>query len=384
MSARAASVRCLIAFATGTLLFASAARAATDVTIIGLDLTPRRVTLQSLRSEAISFFDENRQYQSASLRKLLQLRSDQTVDESAAGAMLELTDGQRIRGTSLGAADNGQSLRWKHPALGEMTISLDRLRSMRRTDAAPLPVNVDEDRVTFTNGDQMSGFIASLTDLGVRLRLPDQDLPIDLPLDRVALIEFANPRSSPEAGMHMIHFTDGSRVNYDAVVVDGAVLVLGSKDAVRVDLASLVRVDFAGGEGHLADLATMPWEQTGGGEVFGMPTPPRVERGILRLHAPVTVRFNLPEGSTRAAMLVELDLEPRDGARWADVSVLVSSGAGNPSRVQLNVNHSSGRVNIPVAGNTLTIQLETAANGPVMDRVRLRDAVILVRPPDRN
>jgi hypothetical protein len=64
---------------------------------------------------------------------------------------------------------------------------------------------------------------------------------------------------------------------------------------------------------------------------------------------------------------------------WSDFVVRVTAGdAAQDCRITRE--QPSGRINLPFGGTAtrLTIELDAGVNGPVMDRLRLRDAVVLI------
>ncbi len=68
-------------------------------------------------------------------------------------------------------------------------------------------------------------------------------------------------------------------------------------------------------------------------------------------------------------------------ADWSDFQVVVASENSQEQRFEVSGRQPIVRINIPVAGRGLTIRLDPGVNGPILDRLLLRDAVILVRRP---
>ena len=120
--------------------------------------------------------------------------------------------------------------------------------------------------------------------------------------------------------------------------------------------------------------------------------------GVWRLHAPVTVAFALPAGSCRVTAEAALDLPadlPAGRGAWADVVVWLGEPVesaepvqsadaadimADVGRVRLMLSQPTGRFNVPLAPgrSRLTLRLDPASNGPILDRVALRGARVLV------
>jgi hypothetical protein len=158
-------------------------------------------------------------------------------------------------------------------------------------------------------------------------------------------------------------------------------LTVGGPEPITVPLDQLDRIDIRSAGYRLVDLVSLPYGVTSGGAVFGLSAPPRVEGGALYLHAPLTLSFKLPESSLRVAAIAELaddDADPADLRRWADFDLSLASGQSQ-KRVRINAENPSHRLSLPVEGRELIVELDPGVNGPILDRLRLRDAAVLVR-----
>src|SRR5690606_7073652 len=118
-----------------------------------------------------------------------------------------------------------------------------------------------------------------------------------------------------------------------------------------------------------------------GGQVFGVTWPPRTRADQVLLHAPMTVEYELPAGASRVAATVELALDdvPVHARSWADCDVTVTAQGSAPQQIHLTAAQPKATINLPIDGAGLIIQLDAGAHGPMLDRVRLVDAMVLVR-----
>ena len=159
-----------------------------------------------------------------------------------------------------------------------------------------------------------------------------------------------------------------------------------SQSTQRVELAlgEVARVDLASPRGRLVDLVRLKMQAVSGGEVFGLPMPPRIDAGSVYLHAPVVVRFDLPAGAARLAAVAELAdaaQSPAEALAWADMDLIVRVDSKIVATAHLDAAQPRALLNVAAAGRALTIELDQAANGPIRDRMRLRDAVVFVAHP---
>lgn len=364
--------------------------AATPVILIGPDLKPRQVNLQALGDGRMSFFDAERTLQVESVGAVLQIRfpvdAAVKVEESTVASakpqavFIELIDGQRIVGKFLGSDDQGQKLRFQHAALAEVTISLDKVARLSFDGVQHSRPSPREDVVRLTNGDELTGFVLSVKEAGIEVQ-QGKTKPFVLPGDRVTGLHLANPMQRPADRQHLIWLRDGSRVLASEVTISAEKFTLStslaSKSPITLPLAAVARIELASLEGRLIDLAELPLSITAGGKVFGVPMSPRIEGDMLRLHAPITVEFTLPAGAKRFAAIAELDAEGED-VSLADFLVSVLSGSETTARHAITGKQPRAEINAALTGKTLTITLDPAAHGPVLDRLRLRDAVVFV------
>ncbi|HEX7010947.1 MAG TPA: hypothetical protein VF184_13275 [Phycisphaeraceae bacterium] len=372
----------------------SRAQAVTPAVLLGPELEPQPITITSLDAGVLSYFDANRQLRQEPVEKLVQVRelggAAQAEPPSPAGPMLELTDDQRLTGRWVGVSGAGDGVIWEHPLLGSMVVPLERIRYVALTDQPPAELNqrpaeaaaIEEDRLVLANGDELRGLVLTLAPHGLSI-LTTAEHPITVPLAQVRWMELANEPAQPVAGAHQVLLRDGSRLLAREVQIAQDRLRFRSPlsdraEQVAVDLDQVAGIDFTGAGRRLIDLLTCP-RQISGGEVFGVPMPPRARDDALLLHAPVQVRFTLPPGAQRLTASASLTDQGPDtlASEWADVELLIDAGAGQAQQHRLNRDQSQVQINLPLSGPAITVELKVGANGPVMDRVRLEAAVLV-------
>ncbi len=378
------------------VMFNTVARAITPATLVGEDLQAQAVNLQGAREGQLLYFGEDRVLRTEPLDRFLQIRDlpgAETVSPGPDSSTIVLSDGQRFAGQWLGVSSDGRTIQWRHPLLGDLTLALDRVRTISfRSPLEPGPgVAPAADLVQLVNGDRLEGFVTDLTADGVAFA-PDGaaagDPPVLLPFDRLAVIRLANPDAPPTKSAHHLVLNDGSRLAGENLTIAGKTVAMtltvprsdGAAASVDIPLAFVSRIDLASPRGRLADLGEATMTVTGGGTVFGVAMPPAMSDVGLRLHAPVTLRLNLPPGSARFAAQAVLDLQAgADARRWADLDLIVRDSRRVLLRQRLHAGEPTAVINIPLTEPELIIELDPGLNGPVMDRLLLLKPTLFIQ-----
>ncbi|MEM9884160.1 MAG: hypothetical protein AAF800_14700 [Planctomycetota bacterium] len=385
------------------MLVASSVHALTPAELTTPQLERQPISLTGLDGGTLRYFDDDRRLAERPTSDFvrLTLRPEEVVrpEDSAtqAAAEIELIDGQRLTGRWVGVARGGEAVVWAHPSLGTFTLGLDDLRSVVFGDAGPTEsrgTTPAADTATLRNGDRIAGFVVAVSEMSVAL-LPDgADAEVQLPLAELVSLTFANPAGDAGVAGDLVRLTDGSRVRAGGVGVRRGTLRLTPSLADQptkraLPLADVAAVDFAAAGLRLIELTDRPLRIDTPSRAFGLDWPAEVTGDTLRLHAPAAVRFVLPPGARRFAGTAELDLPPGLSAaqrRLADTrldlpGLRLRLHADRP-RQDFNLPLSPGDLDVDDDGPTLPLRLDPGANGPVLDRVRLRNLIILVDAPD--
>lgn len=426
-----------------TFSVTSGAAAVTPAVLLADDLVARPITVQSLRDGDLSYFDDQRRLRVEPLRQFLRMRivppasattaatspspaapapasdvepaqplsplgllrilrgdappAKRTAAAAAPLGVLELIDGQRLvgrlvqlpagAGAGAGAGGAGQSVHWRHAMVGDVVVSLDAVRMIALEPAVQVAGTPAADRLVLVNGDALQGFVVAIRAAGIEFQPAGQTQALNLSADRVRMLHLANPLKAPAAGGHVLWLVDGSRIRVGQLAIAEDVVTASAKigstaATLTVPLAQVSRIDIDSTAGRLVDLADLAGKVTAGGQVFGLPMPPRTTGRAIELHAPLTIDYPLPAGAQRFS--AQVDLAAVTGAQrpylsWADIDVIVAVDGKPAGRFHLDADKPRAAINLPAQGSVLSIQLDPAANGPIMDRAILRDATILVR-----
>ena len=394
---------CLVGVTAKTL-------AVTPATIVGSDLVTRRVDIQSLKDNQLRYFGIDRELRAEDIERTIQIRfhpkngdaQPLAVPMDEVGAVVVLVDGQRLRGRWVGVADEGQALRWEHSLLGIVGIKLDRIVAVdqRQTN--------DEERlighlgphgarsldvVHLANGDTLRGIVLAFDEGGFRFQPTGAAKAVTLPWNRAHALQLANPGSTSygdDLG-HLVWFRDGSRVRAQHLAIAQGQfsfrpLLHSVGDAnepptmVHTKLEDVRQIDLTSMRGRLVDVTGLKITTLNGGRVFEMAMAPQFEPRRIRLHAPVAIGLDLPKGTKRFAATATLGdaAFETDGLVWADLDLIVRIDGRIELREHLSAARSGVSLNIAAVGRQMTVELDEAANGPVMDRLTLRDPILFV------
>jgi hypothetical protein len=109
---------------------------------------------------------------------------------------------------------------------------------------------------------------------------------------------------------------------------------------------------------------------------------PRLRGADLLLHAPIELQYQLPKNAARFGAVAEINADTNSAAAWTDFDLVLAVDGKEAGRYHLTAENRRIDININTLGSVLTVRLESGANGPIMDRLRLRDPVILIHEKD--
>ena len=381
-------------------LFAPLATAVTPATLVDARLETEAIQLATVRDGVVVYFDRERRLREAPLRDFVQIRSigpsvSRDTGEQAAPARIELIDGLSLPGQWLRGDDDGQRFVWEHSRFGEMEVPLEDLVSLTLV-GEPIPAEgVVADRVRLVNGDELTGFVAGVTEQGLSLIPDGGSEPIVLPVDRIGAVRLANA-VEPASDADRVTLRDGTVLMARGIVITSGELRFDAAlpgrpmQPVALPLLEVARIELTAGGARLIDLGSLPREVTGGGEVFGLSMPPRFAPASAQLHAPLTLRFELPPGASRFAVEATLPLGPGAPPRLLDHAdlELVCRMDGGPTleRRRFNADQPNHTINLalPAAGDdvdrSLILELDPGVDGPIFDRLELSHPILLVAP----
>lgn len=371
----------------------SAAHAAMPAHLVGSDLRPQKVFIQSLGEGYLTYFDEDRNLQAKRVDEFLAIwldRSQETLDDAppmlpplGEPGVVYLTDGQRLVGEIIVDNPAESGVRCRSTLLGsvDVDLALDRINFVSRNlDDKPV-ADVVGDRLTLTNGDVVQGFVESVTTAGWRITPDGVDTPLLLPHPRVRSAQLANPIKVDTRAGYMAHVHDGSALLCSDVSTGEKTVALNTTIAGPIEMfvAWVQRIDLPTKVGRLAPFSNLTWRKSAGGEVFGLPVEPVTSDQGLHLHAPVTITVDLPEGARRFATVAKVAATDSDAAEWTDMAVILKLDGKEVARHKLDAKNPEASINVRLSGLSLTIEIDPGINGPIMDRLLLEQPVILIR-----
>ena len=313
---------------------------------------------------------------------------------------LSLIDGQRLVGSpALSDFETPpESVVWTHDRFGTQTFLIERLSSIvtSRLGSPPpaAPDSVDEDTITFTNGDVARGFVTGVSDA---LSWEEDGVDRSLRVDFAARVDFANP-PEPASGT-MVWLGDGSAVRVLDLLIDSDHLGSGLLDAGqhtsskssapddeqtssderdRVENLRPYAIVFEA-ERVLPLTVESAAEASGAVQMGTLDADDRALAPDVLVPGPMALEWTLPASAERVGFVVEL---PRRSRAWGRPIVTVETGDRQRTRVQLSAETRS----IPIVlglnetDTDLTITVEASQAAAVQDSVILRRPVVFLAP----
>lgn len=337
--------------------------------------------------------------------------------------LVELVSGELIPGQWSTSKLASETIDWKSPLLGDLTLKLDDIRRIRRAGrsatpsstpsptpsplpaaATPVPAAADarQDTVTLTNGDVLSGFVDSIGDT-VRIDVRGKPREIDRSLvSEILLSGQGTPDPGPRTtnkgakpARQMVWLTDGASVLAEHVTSIGSTLssLAITRQGKVIEISLTLLDSWAPDRSRVIGLAGInPSRQLPVGDRTWAAHIESGDRSVplsaadLLLPGPMIVEWTLPAGATRLSMDVEL---PAACRVWGDCVLIVQmvGVAGNASREIARERLNDARPLVPMnlslgetgtKSATLRITLDPGERGPIQDRVVLRQPLLLL------
>lgn len=405
---------------TGAMVCVAGALAAPAPTrvVVGQDLARQPIALASIGPDAIGVVQHNTiaRLSPDGVLAILPPRGEVVWQDDAVplagdllsgggGWVIELTDGQRLRGRP-GASGDPEIVSWVElPGLAPLKLELpiERVRLIARSATArPAATSVD-DRVETANGDVLLGFVASVGS-AVEVELDNGVAALELGL--ISRIDLANP--AMQGTQPMVWLVDGSvlaaerfveassgRLAFELAVEPAAGAPPRRGPRIDVPIGSVAAIELE--PGRLVSLVATSEVESGSGTSMSserrwtpaarLGDPARAPLGLadIELPGPMEIRAELPAAADRfwtEAVLAK-------PSAWSDATLVVelerSRGQRDElARVDLSRDRRAGVIAVDLdaigVARTLVVRLESGARGPIRDRVILRQPALSLTP----
>lgn len=404
-------VSCLVAVS-------AAAQDAVEALLYGPTLEPVPVVLIGVDSETqqVVYLDAEGVRHTVGFDQVVRLAFPvEDAIDAAPGPRLATTDGQVIVGRSgqgiVGVAGETDVLRWRDAdGMRAIEVTLDDLAWVTLSAGLQPPgVQPADDVLVLPTGERLVGFVDAVGVGGVAFVIGESDTSLTIEPTRIAGLMIANPMLDDPGPAMVMTTRSGSRwrgvmgrsggaaafstpmtqpVSGDEGLPVWQPVRLGEADHPGEDWPVVTRLDLPWAGRRLVPLGSLAMEVVDGGEYFGVPAPPeRRPGGAVALHAPITVAFELPADARRITMTVQLDRSddlPAERYAWASCELVVRLAGAELARVPIDAEQDEHRLNLALPegadAGALTVAIDEGVNGPLLDRVLLQDAEVLVLP----
>lgn len=374
-------------------------------TILTADGATRTGRIESWRLDAgLKLRDEAGGEQLIATEALVRLTNASTLPAPSTATtdgewIVESIDGERMTGTIGGGSETTLSLR--HPRLGELSFSLDRLARIERAEPSARAPGADrpadetplsEDQVWLRNGDRSGGIIDRLDERGVSLQTGRRRQ--EFPWSVLRSVRLANPEPQGFPARRVVLASSdgavliGTEIDWrdDRVRMvrsGGAPVTLKTNDirTIRLDggrwrwLSDLPPAKFAA-----TPFMDLSWPMRRDRNVIGGPLicgGERWDKGV-GLHSAARVTWSLDGRYERLTMRIGID---DSGGRWSDVDVEIRLDGRPVTKFEhVRWGEPPRPVDLDVSGvRELTIVVGFGDHGDLQDRVNLLDAALVRR-----
>ena len=301
-------------------------------------------------------------------------------------SMTKLTDGQVIIATFGGFHIEPPStiVRWKHPGMGMMDISVDRTSLIQMQPMEKPPVASNSDEIVLRNGDRISGFIESFEE---PIIIENAGVKREIPLDRVAGIALVS--AQPKVAAVRVWLSDGSIIDGTSItggfgggfVLQG--MSLGMSRSSQPILTDEIRCVSQSSKrmlplSQLKPNVLPPISISLPRAEYPTPIVSTFEAPLgataIEIRGPERLVYEIPKGFSVLSADVEI---PPSVLAWADCAFVIRQNGQELGRYSLNAKNSKARIRVAVQPGPLEIEIEEAAGGPVGDTVILRRAILI-------
>lgn len=337
------------------------------------------------------------------LERVTDRSANRTADlapRATSSFLLVQRDGQVLPGRVVpgdAATDPGESVAWKHPLLGVVSVRLQNVAALRRSDAAPvsLPATpATEDTVILLNGDIQHGVVSALSDANLTLTPPAGGDPITLQWQSVREVLLADlsgkARPLPSPGWQL-SLLDGTVLRTPTLQLDGPTATFTATGPagkpVAIPAAYVHDIENAGLSAW--SLSTLRPQKTEVHPYFSVTRPPVYDAAIdgstltlagqpvsrgLALTSFTRLTWPVPEGFTR----LRLTVAPDPSMQVGSATLRITTGDAAARSVSVQPGAAPVPVELPLEGaKSLVIECDFGNSGGVQSRVLLLDPLLL-------
>ncbi len=319
---------------------------------------------------------------------------------------VELTDGQQVVMLIEPTNDEDfvQGKRLESDQL--VSIPIERIRSIGRKNAVRgftsatsfFDPEIEDDAIRLNNQDVVLGYIVSIgQSIEIETTAPDgKAMSRNYPVDQVHAVMLQNP-IEPSPGMYVLTALNErlrvSEYQWNAsrgmnAVLDDEMHTRSGSQSFNADLLGVDTISDDSGLINLQTYSPAVIEPTGGRQ--WAPTPiVRTSRWLgsprsrTRIESPISMTWELPQGSTRMTMEVNAWNQ-----RWTDNSVTITSVDDQGTIHTLWSKHFDAtptsyetlNLELPPNAQTLRFEIDLESNGPIQDKFFLQLPLVLVEP----
>jgi hypothetical protein len=305
-------------------------------------------------------------------RNTLEASEGDSVNFDSTGFLHQVTGG-RLTGKPVFDAT---AFTWKNWWTGASLEDLSVIRSFNMVDSTDFSgLSEVEDVVSLSNQDRLAGFIDSIENGVIALEKTD-GTTLRVPLKNVDRVRFANPLKKSSGPS--IWSTRGDRFQIESIqfVADSGFTVSGRSMSQNL----LNGIVFQGERITPLSVVPVTLHQTKNTPRFHLPKPLIDQRfspfdaSSIELSGPIRAEWRLGQKGLGFVCRV---MVPRSALSSADMRIRILDGEIPLTTFILDASSPAEDVSVRLSGNILVIEVLDGGNGPIMDRIRIEEALLI-------
>ena len=397
-------------------------QAAMPAILMDKQLSQSKVYLKAIKDRSVYYYDKQGRIHKQSIDQFVHIQS--TVKKSMyipeGVGIIEFVDGQQVLGKlSEYKGKIKEGFYWEcyiggkwdnSKRVGKLDKSKPTISDFHLGVIKKIPVSLNEvSRISFTgklfteksdevdiiklrNGEVVRGYLMDIVDQSFEFQLADQELTIKIAFDQVEAINLISSQVENKQYEYAVLLNDGSRVLASGISINDDLMTMTlcltgqGTDEITIPVGAVKEISNLSSGYRLQYLAKMDCQIDEPSVVFGKSYRLKISKHDILMHAPLKLRYQLPDGAVKMSALVEMDQQDNlpQLSKWADMNLILRKVKLKKAYpFHLNSKNEKHEFTIDLIGEReLVVELDPGINGPVLDRMIMRNAVLLIKEPE--
>ncbi len=368
-----------------TSLFLTNLAHAIDATIINKNLEQEKIEIIKIDQKKIYLADSKLKILSTDSVYQITINNKQNHSRQPfRESKFFLADGQIISGAIIKSINDGQEIIIKNQIIGQVKISLENISKIITNPNAKQIKIKDDDQIQLRNGQILVGFVNQITNATIEIQIENVKKPTLIQLSNVKSIVLANPVSQKKDGNHMVTLDDNQKIKIKSIafIKNQWQLYPALLPSKKISLSQfkVAKINLYTKNTSLIPLTRLNRSKVKALPVLGLKNKSKTFGLNLELHAPYAVTYEIPDGAKQFVANINLKDFNHIGAKWANCVFKILVNDKVIQTIHFDQKNHHKYINIPLKNAlTMTLQIQPANNGPIMDKIIIKQPMILFK-----